>query len=197
MNYIDFICFGILLIGALLGFKDGLVRKAIGLIGFVFAIFFVLEFSNPLGIILTPFFNNEFYLAEIISGVFIFFASILIVAFLKRIIHPMEKVNKLLNQILGAVAGFFQTIILLSFFLLFFNIVGFPAETTKETSLVYKPIFKIIPESAKLLLGENSHTNYYLDEIINRNNFTDSLKIDDNNLIDTMFNKTDSLKNDK
>jgi len=39
MNYIDYILIAIILIGFILGYKDGLVRKVIGLLGLVVAIF--------------------------------------------------------------------------------------------------------------------------------------------------------------
>ena len=97
MNYLDILILAIALLGFLLGFKDGLIRKIIGLIGLIAAIGFAFEFSDKLGHLLTPFFNNDDYLAKIISGILIFLFVILIASIIKRIVHPLDKVNRFVN----------------------------------------------------------------------------------------------------
>ena len=58
------------LIGFILGFKDGFVRKLIGIIGFVIAVVAAVFFSHNLGLFIESAFRIEYYLAEIIGGVF-------------------------------------------------------------------------------------------------------------------------------
>ena len=67
MNYIDFIIIFIIFIGFALGFRDGLIRKVIGLIGLVFGFVLALEFYQKLGLFISPIINDEIYLAEIIA----------------------------------------------------------------------------------------------------------------------------------
>ncbi len=68
MNYIDYILIGVVLVGFILGYKDGLVRKIIGLLGLITAIYIAVTYSETLGEYLSPMFNDENYLAKIISG---------------------------------------------------------------------------------------------------------------------------------
>lgn len=189
MNYLDFIILFIVFLGFLLGFKDGLVRKIIGLVGFIAAIFFVFEFSKPAGQFMSSFFNDELYLAEIVAGAAIFFLTILIVAIIKRIVHPVDKVNKFVNQILGGIAGSLQIIIIMSAAFLFLNILKVPSTEVKKNSLFYSEIFNIIPKSVEFILGEKSRTGYFLNEIIS----THDLIISDS----TTQNKQKKKLNDK
>lgn len=195
MNFLDYIILGIVLIGFLLGFKDGLIRKIIGLAGFIIAVFLVIEFSGPLGVFLTPYFNDEQYLAEIVSGIFIFFGALVVTAIIKRVIHPVDKVNKFVNQILGGIAGGLQVSILLSGIFLVLNIAGVPSSENKKNSALYSSFFNIIPKSATMIMGENSRTNYYIDEIMNGRTPVDSLKKDSQSVTDVFKKKNvaDSL----
>lgn len=114
MNYLDIIIFAIIVIGFLLGFKDGLIRKIIGLLGLFVAFYVSFRFANSIGKLLLPIFNHEISLAEIFGGIILFFIVVLIFSVLKRIIHPLDKVNKLLNQVLGGVAGTIQVLFFIS-----------------------------------------------------------------------------------
>jgi len=101
LNYLDYIIIVIILIGFLLGFKDGLVRKLIGLLGLIFGIGLAFQFSGTVGKLLIRFFNNDEYLSSVIAGILIFLVVILIATIIKRIVHPFDKVNRLINQVLA------------------------------------------------------------------------------------------------
>ena len=62
MNYIDYILIVIVLIGFLLGFKDGLIRKIIGLIGLIAGIALALGKIAPEG-------STVYYIALILGVV--------------------------------------------------------------------------------------------------------------------------------
>jgi len=49
LNYIDYIIILFLIVGFLLGFRDGLVRKIIGLIGLILGIVLAFEFAGMAG----------------------------------------------------------------------------------------------------------------------------------------------------
>lgn len=169
MNYLDYIILVVLVIGFILGFKDGLVRKLIGLVGLILAVFLVIEFSVLVGLYIAPFFNDEVYLAEIIAGIIIFFTTILVVSIIKRIVHPIDKVNKFINQILGGISGTLQIVFILSAFFLVFNVLRIPSEETKKESLGYKYIYNIIPSIVDLFVGMESNTQEYIQNFIEGN----------------------------
>ena len=166
MNYIDYILIVIVLIGFLLGFKDGLIRKIIGLIGLIAGIALAFEFSDNLGAVLTPFFNNDSYLANITSGILIFLVVILIASIVKRIVHPLDKVNRFLNQFIGGLIGSAQIILFLSGIMLFLDIFNFPAKDVKDNSLFYKPVHNIIPATFDLVIGKHSKVSDIIKDFI-------------------------------
>jgi len=156
LNYLDYVIIVVVAIGFLLGFKDGLVRKIIGLIGLIAGVVLAFEFSGSLGKLITSFFNHDEYLAIIISGILIFLIIVLIASIIKRIVHPLDKVNKLLNQFLGGVVGTLQIMFFLSGIFLFLDIFSFPAKEVRNESFSFNKIHDIIPSAFDLILGHKS-----------------------------------------
>lgn len=183
MNYLDYLIILVVVIGFLLGFKDGLVRKIIGLIGFVVAIALAFELSVPFGKMLLPLLNNDDYLAGIVAGILIFLVVIFITSVLKRIIHPLDKVNRFINQMLGGFIGIIQILFFLSGFLLFLNIFNVPDAKDKDGSMLYNQTFNIIPASLDLVIGHKSKATDFIKEYLDKKdtseiqNVIDSLKV--------------------
>jgi membrane protein required for colicin V production len=156
MNYVDFIIIFFLLVGFALGFRDGLIRKLIGLVGLVFGFVLALEFYQKFAILISPYINDEIYLAEILAWIIIFTATIFLASLLKRIIHPLDKVNRFTNQLLGGISGTLQILFFISGFLLFLNVFNIPNKEDQDSSLLYSHAYNIIPSSIDLIIGENS-----------------------------------------
>lgn len=166
MNFIDYIIFLLLFIGFILGFKDGLVRKVIGLLGLIIATTLSFQFSADVAVYLAPFFNEETYLAEIISGILIFFLTISVIAIIKRVVHPLDKVNKFVNQMLGGLAGLIQLAFFVSGFLLFLNIFEYPKNIDRNESIAYYPLYNLVPKTIDLVIGSNSRAQEFIENII-------------------------------
>ncbi|MFA6597234.1 MAG: CvpA family protein [Ignavibacteriaceae bacterium] len=147
MNYLDII-FGIIAIAAfILGFKDGFVRKLIGSLGFFLAIFLGIFLSEPFGKILNTVMGTEKYLAEIMGGFMVFLTVILITSVLKRVIHPFDKVNNLMNRITGGVVGVIQIVYFISAALYLLHIFKVPAEKDQKKSFSYSTLYKLLPKT--------------------------------------------------
>ncbi len=166
MNFIDYIIIGFIVIGFVLGFRDGLVRKIIGVLGVIIGIALAFEFSNNLAVILAPFLNDEIYLAEIVSGFLIFFVTLFVFAIIKRVVHPFDKINKFINQLLGGIAGVVQIVFIISAFLLLLNVFNIPAKSSRESSLLYRKTYNIIPSSIDLIMGSNSKAENFIKDYI-------------------------------
>jgi len=166
LNYVDYTIIALVLIGFILGFKDGLVRKVIGVIGLVVAIVVAFQYSVTVGSFLSPIFDNEENLAEIVAGILIFLFIIFIFSVIKRIIHPADKVNKFLNQILGGLAGALQMLFFISGFLLFLNVFKYPAESTREASFLYTSVYNVIPTTVDFIIGEHSTASDFIRDFI-------------------------------
>ncbi len=167
MNYIDFIILGGLAIGFILGFKDGIIRKIIGLIGIAAGIAAAFIWSDSLGEKLMGFFDNEVNLSRIIAGILIFFVVLIIFSVIKRLLHPADKINRFVNQLLGGIFGVIQMAYFLSGFLLFFHIFNLPPKDVADKSLSYNTVYKLLPDTIDFILGDKEATQNYLKEFIN------------------------------
>ena len=169
MNYLDYIIILVVLVGFLLGFKDGLVRKIIGIIGLIVGVALAFQFSGKLGKILIGFLNNDEYLSNLVAGILIFLAVILIATILKRIIHPFDKVNRLINQFLGGIIGAIQIIFFLSAVFLFLNVFSFPKAEQRKGSLTYNFVSDLIPKTIDFVMGTSSKAADYIKQYIEKN----------------------------
>lgn len=134
--------------------------------GVILGLAIAFEYAGAFGIFIAPVFNDELYLAELIAGVILFFVTILIASIIKRLVHPRDKVNKFLNQFLGGLAGSLQITIFISGFLLFLNIFNFPSDEDRANSLVYSPIYYIMPTAIDFLLESRSNPKGYIKDYI-------------------------------
>lgn len=187
----DIIIFAILLIGFLLGYKDGLVRKLIGLIGLIVAVYLAFTYSDDFGIYLNPIFNNEEYLANFFAGLIIFIVSIFVFSIIKRLVHPLDKVNRFFNQLFGGIAGAIQTLFFISGFLLFLNIFGIPDREDRDDSIIFNDVYNIVPTVIDFTLGSDSTAKDFIEDYIERKeNFT-LPELRDSTFIEE--NKSDSI----
>lgn len=168
MNYLDYIILLIVLVGFILGFKDGLVRKIIGLVGLILAGALAFEFNSRAGKIITPFFSGDEYLSNLIAGILIFIVVVLITSIIKRIVHPLDKVNKFINQILGAIVGILQILFFTSTFFILLNILGIPNQTDRKKSIFYNPVLDLIPNTIELFLGHKAKASDFIKEYIEK-----------------------------
>lgn len=172
MNFIDIIIIAAIVIGFILGFKDGFIRKLIGIIGFILAVLAAVFLSTPVGRFIESAFSIEFYLAEILGGVLIFVAIMVVFTILKRVIHPFDKVNNLINQLVGGFVGVLQLLIFLSSLFLLFNIFNFPDKTTQKSSMLYETTYGIIPATLGLLKNYTPDTEEIIKDYINQKDST-------------------------
>jgi membrane protein required for colicin V production len=156
------------LIGFILGFKDGFVRKLVGIVGFIIAVVSAVLLAGQLGLLIESAFGIEYYLAEIIGGLIIFFGITVIFMILKRIVHPFDKVNNLINQIVGGIVGSIQILFFLSAIFIIVNIFNLPDKETKQKSVFYFYTYKIIPLTIEYLSYYTPQPRQLIEEYINQ-----------------------------
>lgn len=155
-----------MIIGFVLGFKDGLVRKVIGLFGLLAAIFLAFNLYEPAGAFLQPLLNNELQLAEIVAGILIFMLTMVAAAVLKRIVHPLDKVNMFLNQLLGGLTGTIQMIFFISAALVLLNIFNIPGNSDIDNSFSYEKVYKVVPVTVDMIIGTQYETKKFFEDYI-------------------------------
>lgn len=190
MNFIDLILIVFILIGFVLGFKDGFVRKLIGLIGFAAAIFFSIRFSVAGGKLMESITGIEFYLSRIIAGFLIFLIIMIITSLLKRIIHPFDKVNNLINQLLGGFFGTVQIVFFLSAILFLLNIFNLPNKKQIKSSFLYNGIYSVIPLTVKYIDNYAPQSKKIIQKYFNNR---DTMLIQDSSSYRRTTTKKDSI----
>jgi membrane protein required for colicin V production len=164
---IDLIILIVVLIGFILGFKDGFVRKIIGLLGFILAIIIAALFYEKLGTIIESFTGIEIYLSKIVAGVLIFLIVMILVSLLKRWVHPFDKVNNFINQILGGVIGAVQILFFLSAVFFLLKVFEIPGKNVAESSLFYSKTYDVLPVTIDYLNSYTPKTKEILKDYIN------------------------------
>lgn len=167
MTILDIIIIAALLIGFILGYKDGFVRKLIGLIGLAAAIYLAVLFASPVGRFIENTLGIEFYLSEIIGGAVVFLLIMFAIAILKRIVHPFDKVNNVFNQILGGAFGVVQVLFFLSAVFIILKIFDLPSKATSETSMIYSSVYSVIPKTIDYLQKYTPDSRKLIKEYIN------------------------------
>ena len=167
MNVIDILIIVAVLIGFILGFKDGFIRKLIGVLGFALAIITAAVFAGKIGTMIEVAFGIEFYLAEIIGGVVLFFGVILVFTLLKRIIHPFDRVNNIINQLVGGAVGIVQILFFLSAVLLILNIFDLPDKSVKKSSAFYENTSQLLPLTIDYLGNYTPDSKQIIEDYIN------------------------------
>jgi membrane protein required for colicin V production len=164
---LDILIIAGVIIGFILGFKDGFIRKLVGLIGFVLAVVSAVFFAGKLGVLIESVFRIEYYLAEIFGGILIFITVITIFVFLKRVVHPFDKVNNLINQIVGGIIGAIQILFFLSAIFIILNIFDLPDNKTKKESLFYDSTHNVIPLTIQYISYYTPEPRKLIEDYIN------------------------------
>ncbi len=172
MNILDIIIIAVVLIGFILGYKDGFVRKMIGLAGFGLGIFLAIRFSSQLGRAIERIFGIEFYLSQIIAGITIFFLIILVFSIIKRLVHPFDKVNNFLNQILGGVFGAVQILFFLSAVFFLLNVFSVPSKQSAKSSMFYKKVYSILPATVNYISSYTPKTKEIIKDYMDNKDTT-------------------------
>ena len=132
------------------------------------AVVVAILFSSFIGRLIESNFGIEFYLAEIMAGLILFIAIMIVTTILKRVIHPFDKVNNLINQLIGGFVGIVQILFFISALLLLFNIFDFPDKKTQQNSITYKYAYKVIPASINFLKDYTPSTEDVIKDYINQ-----------------------------
>lgn len=167
MNWFDFVIIGLLILGFILGYKDGMVRKFIGVVGFILAAYLAIKFAAAGGRIVEDTLGIEYYLAELVAGAVIFLVVILITAIIKRVVHPFDKVNNVINQILGGIVGTGQMLLFMSALLLMLNIFNFPSGKLKKDSYLHEKVVRVIPSTINYVKSYTPETKKVIKDYIN------------------------------
>jgi len=155
LNWIDIVVVVLALASFYLGYKEGFIKKVFDVIGFFLGIFLAIKFAAEMGSVYKSLLGVADGSAGIIGGVtiFIFFQVLTTVIVKATKIH--DKVNHLINKLVGGVAGAIQIIIFLSAIFFAASKLSFPAEETTKGSYFYSSVKSLLPSIIDAILPQD------------------------------------------
>jgi len=174
-NYIDYAVIIFVIIGFLLGLKDGLIKKVISLAALIAAIFISITFSHDVKKIAMQITSLDALPAMIVSFILIFVVSFLVASLLSRLLKPRDGVISLINKFLGGIVGVFQIWLILSALFIFLNLFSFPDKESRVQSHLYNFTFSLIPNTFKVIEKAFPSTKEFFDLIREVNRKKDSI----------------------
>lgn len=146
-EYLDYIILAFLIIGFLLGFKDGFIKKIFSFIGFVSAIILAFYLSPSVRVWLVKLLDVKPDIAVIISFTIVFLFFILIFKLIIKLIRPKVSVFGFIDRLLGGILGGFQMGLFISAILIVLNLLNFPSPEEKANLKYYEFTYKLLPST--------------------------------------------------
>lgn len=168
---IDYLIISFILIGFVLGFKNGFIQKVFSFAGFILAVFGAFTFSPRVRPYLIKYFDLNPSTAVIISFVLVFLIIILITKLIINIIRPKKSILGFVDRILGAALGTFQMGLILSGLLIFLSLFNFPDNKEKSKLKYYDFTYNLLPKTfgfIKKVYPESEEIFEIFDELKNK-----------------------------
>jgi len=148
MNYLDIIIGIILIIFALGGLKNGIIREAFSLVAFIIGIYGAMRLSDQVGKWLGEIINVSPEWMSVISFIIVFIALALLISWLGGLLANLVESLSLgfIDKIGGVVFGIAKGFLLVGVLILlldFFGIKDVLKEETREKSKLYKNSEKV------------------------------------------------------
>ena len=148
-SYIDIFLYGGLLVGAYYGFRGGFVKKLFNLLALIASVVIATQLMEPVGDMLNG-------IGIPIPAAYVFgFALVNIVLMVIAILlyrrFGGSGVAKSTSQFLGVVVGIIEGSIVISLVLLALRVFEFPGKSTRDESLLYKPLVNAAPKTFDFL----------------------------------------------
>ncbi len=149
-SYIDIFLYGGIVLGAYYGYRGGAVKKIFNLLALIASIVIATQLMEPVGDVLI-----SMGLLSAPAGYIVGFALVVILLMVGAILvfrrFGGSGVAKSSSQLFGALLGVIEGSLIISLVLLAFKIYDYPGKTTRDDSLLYKPLVNAAPKTFDLL----------------------------------------------
>ena len=150
-SYIDVFLLLALGLGAFLGYRGGLAKKLFNLLMLLVSVVIAARYMHTVG----RFFSDAGVMNEIASYVLAFalimIAIMLPALLLYRRFGKSDAHVKTGTAAVGAVLGFIEGAMLISFVLIGLRLLDIPDEDTRQESLLYRPMVRFVPKTFEFL----------------------------------------------
>lgn len=142
---LDFLFAFPLIISALLGFRDGLVRKLVAIAVIIGGMFLSQIFMKDVADLLVKHVSADKSAAPVTAYFTIFFSLFLLQSLLYRLLAGGYKIGGIADRIIGCALGLFEAALILSVILVMFSLRGIPDRKTARDSRAYKTLISLAP----------------------------------------------------
>ena len=164
MSYLDIAIVIPFLYSTIKGFTNGLVKEVTGLIGFIFGIYFAINFSTYVEPNVARFFKNYEDFIPIITFVILFVVILLSVRSIGFVLDKLTKALALgiISKLLGAVFGFLKVFLIYCFIIFIVKEYKLVSLEKFNNSVLLNPIEKV---STQIISNINEHKKEVLEKI--------------------------------
>ncbi|OGU28695.1 MAG: hypothetical protein A2X67_09130 [Ignavibacteria bacterium GWA2_55_11] len=142
------------LIGAcVIGFRDGIVRKAVSIVMTIVALVLGQVLMREAGDLLIESAGVDPTDAPLQGFLSVFFLIVMMQALVYRFATDAYKIGGLTDRFAGAALGVLHGIVFLSCFLFIMAMSGWPSRTFKKDSRIYKGIVNVAPQILDLVMN--------------------------------------------
>ncbi len=148
---LDFLIVLPIIFGALIGFRDGSVRKVVSIAVTIVAMFVAHYFTQDLASALITNLNTDPGWAPIYAFLILFLSLITVQSILYRVLTDNYKIGGIADRVAGAALGFLHMGLVISIILMILSIRGIPSRGATKESRSYQPILSIAPRIIDML----------------------------------------------
>ena len=162
---IDILIFFPIVALSVLGFRDGLVKKGIGLV----VTFIAMIVAQMLLDDMARFFVEEFDVspgdAPIYGYFTVFFGLIFLQSLTYRLAGQGYKIGGIADRVVGSVFGVLQGLLIMSVIFMMLGLLRFPSRTYRVDSRLYKPVVNIAPQLLDISMNVEEQAKERIEEL--------------------------------
>lgn len=149
MPWVDWLVLGGVVLGAYRGYKTGILRQVISILGWFLAFVLALQLMQPAGKLLVASLPVDEAMAPLVGFIIVLAAVRLAVFFVRQAVESILEAFHLtfLNRAGGGLFGAFQGVLVVSLLFLVLGYVGVPRAETRRASAAYDPVAAALPET--------------------------------------------------
>lgn len=155
MNLLDLAILFPIAMFAYQGYRNGIVREVLAIVGVIFAVFIAFQFMEQLSGMLEPFIDQPKDVITLISGVILFAATLILVLSIALLIRKFLELIRLnlINRLFGLLFGGLKACIAISAILLLLAGFNLPDEDTRAGSVSYAYVIQAAPAVYNLIIS--------------------------------------------
>ncbi|MBI4418076.1 MAG: CvpA family protein [Ignavibacteriales bacterium] len=129
-----------------LGFRDGIVKKGIGVVVTIIALIVAQLMVNDVAEFYVNEFDSDRTDAVILGFYTVFFGLVFLQSLIYRLSGTEYRIGGIADRIIGSILGLFQGLVIMSVIFMMLNLTGFPSRSYRNDSRLYKPVVNIAPQ---------------------------------------------------